>query len=233
MSATDEIKKEFELERMILFSDAVFAIAITLLILEVKFPAINRSMSTDQLNVVLKPLYVQLMAFVISFFFIGIMWAKHLQVFKYLRSYDRKIIFLNLLFLFFIVCFPFSASVFSQNANSGMVLPMLIYLGNIAGVSIVKSILTAYLFSGKNENLIPCSENDRKYMRLEGIWTAVMITITFFLVWILSHFFDGDPSIFLWPFYLLGAMSILMRKNLKKYKPKKNKAAKEELMTDI
>lgn len=220
---------------MILFSDAVFAIAITLLILEVKFPEINRNMTIDQLNVVMKPLYVELMAFVISFFFIGIMWSKHLQIFKYLRSYDKKIIFLNLLFLFFIVCFPFSASVISQHATSGMALPMLIYLGNIACVSIVKSLLTAYLFSGENDNLIPVKENERKFMYLEGIWTAVIVSITFLLVLILSYFFGGDPGIILWPFYLLGAMSIFMQKKLKKYKPQKEKKKKyeEKIMTDI
>lgn len=226
MSATDEIKKEFELERVILFSDAVFAIAITLLILEVKFPVLHKNMSSEELAIAFKPVYVQLLAFIISFFFIGIMWAKHLEIFKYLRNYDRKIIFLNLLFLFFIVCFPFSASAFSENTATGLAIPMMIYLGNIACLSIVKAILSHYLFGRENDNIIPGKEKEKKYMYLEGIWSAIILSITVVLVIGMAYFSEGDPSIMFWPFYLLGPMSIILQRKLKKYKPEKKPKTK-------
>ncbi|MFS8081996.1 MAG: TMEM175 family protein, partial [Ginsengibacter sp.] len=85
MSEIIELKKEFELERMILFSDAVFAIAITLLIIDIKIPEIDKTMSNVQISKAFKPVIIHFGGFVISFLFIGVMWWRHLSIFKYLR----------------------------------------------------------------------------------------------------------------------------------------------------
>ena len=71
----NSVHKEFELERMILFSDAVFAIAITLLIIEIKFPELpeNYRKSLD-LFVMFKPTLIQFFGFFLSFFFVGMSW---------------------------------------------------------------------------------------------------------------------------------------------------------------
>src|ERR1700761_3775523 len=100
--ANESLHKEFELERMILFSDAVFAIAITLLILEIKFPELPESFKGINVFDFLKPTLIHFFAFVISFFFIGMSWSRHLTLCKYLKQYNNKVIFLNLLLLFFI-----------------------------------------------------------------------------------------------------------------------------------
>ncbi|HEX8461083.1 MAG TPA: TMEM175 family protein, partial [Segetibacter sp.] len=105
-----ELKKEFELERMILFSDAVFAIAITLLIIEIKFPEIEKGATTEEILHLFKPVAIRFAGFILSFCLIGVMWARHLKIFKYLKTYNNGIIRHNLVFLFFIVCLPFSAS---------------------------------------------------------------------------------------------------------------------------
>src|SRR6478752_263905 len=67
----NSLHKEFELERMILFSDAVFAIAITLLIIEIKFPELPEGYR-EQLSLwkMFKPTVVHFMGFLLSFFFI-------------------------------------------------------------------------------------------------------------------------------------------------------------------
>lgn len=95
------IHKEFELERIILFSDAVFAIAITLLIIEIKFPenADLKNLHGAALLITFKPVIIQFSTFIISFLIIGMYWFRHLQLCKYLKSYNNKVIFHNLLFL--------------------------------------------------------------------------------------------------------------------------------------
>ena len=113
MSETTDktIHREFELERMILFSDAVFAIAITLLIIEIKFPELPEGYKQSlDLFKMFKPTLVQFLGFIVSFFFIGMSWAGHLKLFRYLRAYDNGVIFRNLFSLFFVVAFPFAAS---------------------------------------------------------------------------------------------------------------------------
>ncbi|MEW9503490.1 TMEM175 family protein, partial [Jeotgalibacillus marinus] len=89
---------------MILFSDAVFAIAITLLIIEIKFPELpeDHPGQVDLLKL-FGPTLKGFLAFAVSFFFIGVSWARHLKMFRYLRAYDGRVIFLNLFSLFFIV----------------------------------------------------------------------------------------------------------------------------------
>src|ERR1700755_1121993 len=99
-----ELEKEFELERLILFSDAVFAIAITLLIIEIKFPELPPGQRTpSDLFEMFKPTLVQFVGFCVSFLIIGISWAGHLKMFRYLKSYDNGVIVRNLISLFFIV----------------------------------------------------------------------------------------------------------------------------------
>ena len=69
----NELKKEFQLERMILFSDAVFAIAITLLVIEIKVPEIEKAELTEgRLLHALARLIPKFFGFAISFMFISI-----------------------------------------------------------------------------------------------------------------------------------------------------------------
>lgn len=68
-----DLQKEFELERMILFSDAVFAIGITLLVIEIKFPDVHRGESTSEIFQKFIPTIIGFLAFILSFFFIGVL----------------------------------------------------------------------------------------------------------------------------------------------------------------
>ena len=108
-------KYEFQLNRMAAFSDGVFAIAITLLVLEIQIPDIDKKGLTD------KDLLIQfgqqlptLISFVVSFFVIGLYWMAHHRLLKYVTSINHKLVWNNLLFLFPIVIMPFSTKLFSR-----------------------------------------------------------------------------------------------------------------------
>src|SRR6478735_1826807 len=105
----EEIKKEFQLERMILFSDAVFAIVITLMAIEIHLPELgeHEHYTVSTFLTALKHVLPTVFAYAISFFFIGLMWYKHLKMFSLLKDYDRGLIIRNLIFLFFVVLFLF------------------------------------------------------------------------------------------------------------------------------
>src|SRR5947209_9460640 len=87
-----ELKKEFQLERMILFSDAVFAIAITLLAIEIKVPAIDRHIATDDMLLKsLDELVPKFVGFFVSFYIIGLYWTIHHRMFGFVVNYNRKL----------------------------------------------------------------------------------------------------------------------------------------------
>jgi uncharacterized membrane protein len=88
------------------FSDGVFAIAITLLILEVKVPDQHLGGIAHQL-VQHWPYYD---AYVVTFLAIGIMWANHHTVFSYVARVDRTLLFLNLLLLMVCSALPWASS---------------------------------------------------------------------------------------------------------------------------
>lgn len=96
------------------FSDGVFAIAITLLILDVKKPTTTTG---ESLAHQLTHQWPQYDAYVVSFLVIGIMWANHHQVFSFVARVDRTLLFLNLLLLMGVSALPWATSVVSSYLN--------------------------------------------------------------------------------------------------------------------
>lgn len=216
-----ELQKEFELERMILFSDAVFAIAITLLIIEIKFPEVPKNASTPEILLLFKPVIIRFIGFMLSFFFIGVMWARHLKIFKYLKTYDNGVIFRNLIFIFFIVCFPFTASGLTEHIRPHFLLPILIYLTNIACVQISQAVLCSYLYKTTSKLTIDGFEMEKKYLRMQSKYNAIIFCIGTFIMFTATYIFPDNTEYVLYSFYSIPLMIILTRKKLKKFKPAK------------
>ena len=218
-----ELQKEFELERMILFSDAVFAIAITLLIIEIKFPEVPKDATVAEIFELFKPVLIRFLGFILSFFFIGLMWSRHLKIFKYLKNYDSGVIFRNLVLLFFVVCFPFTASGLTEHIRPHFLLPILIYLINIACVSVSQFILCSYLFNKNSKLSVNGFETEKNYILLQTKFSAMVLAIGVIVVFLVSSMFPGNTMYVLYSFYVIPLMMVFVRKKLKKYKPVKSK----------
>lgn len=104
------------LERIVFFSDAVMAIAITLLAIDIRVPDIPSPAAASELAPRLGELSPQIMSFVISFVVIAIYWMAHHRYFAMIRAYDNTLVMINLLFLFFIAGMPFIASLLGRYA---------------------------------------------------------------------------------------------------------------------
>ena len=105
-------RTESGLERIIFFSDAVIAIAITLLALEIRLP--EEAFPPSELAAQLLALTPRYVIFFISFFVIGLFWMSHHRMFEYVRSYDHGLIWINLIFLFLVAFIPFPTSVLGR-----------------------------------------------------------------------------------------------------------------------
>src|SRR5215472_5921030 len=96
------------------FSDGVFAIAITLLVLTVAQPRTYRNLAHE-----LGAQWPSLAAYVVSFAVIGIMWINHHSVFMHLEHVDRGLLYINLLLLMTIAFLPYPTGVLGQALAKG------------------------------------------------------------------------------------------------------------------
>ncbi|MBO0728715.1 MAG: DUF1211 domain-containing protein [Acidimicrobiaceae bacterium] len=96
------------------FSDGVFAISITLLILDIRPPTHQRHL----LHALLE-LWPSYLAYAVTFLFIGQVWANHHVMFDHIRVADRCVLLLNTLLLMVVVFLPFATSVLAGALHSG------------------------------------------------------------------------------------------------------------------
>ena len=101
-------ENEIEFSRIVAFSDGVFAIAITLLVLNLKIP---EHLHDADLTAVLLEQWPDLFAFALSFAVIGRFWVIHHGFFSEVTGFDGRLIALNLFYLAWIVLLPFSSQV--------------------------------------------------------------------------------------------------------------------------
>jgi uncharacterized membrane protein len=111
-------ERTIELERLIFFSDAVFAIAITLLVIDIKVPEISEGQAAAELANRVRDLYPNILSYVISFLVIATYWLAHHRLFSYIRRYDRRLLWLNLYFLMFIAFLPFPTGILGRYGDT-------------------------------------------------------------------------------------------------------------------
>jgi uncharacterized membrane protein len=111
----DEAAKEEGTGRILALSDGVFAIALTLLILEVAVPSTTGNADLPKALLGLWPRYL---AYVLSFVVIARFWAAHRLAFRLMARDDTALVWLNLLLLMFVAFLPFPTAVVGQHAGS-------------------------------------------------------------------------------------------------------------------
>ena len=119
-----------ELDRIVNFSDAVFAIALTLLVLDIRVPEISEDRVADELPAQLLALWPKNFGYVLSFVVIISFWNIHHSIFSTIRGYDRGLIWLNSIFLMFVAVVPFPTALISEYGSHQ--LPMVIYAATLA-----------------------------------------------------------------------------------------------------
>jgi uncharacterized membrane protein len=94
-------------ERIMILNDGIFAIAITLLVLNLSIPEV----SSGEIDLLLLPslgmIYPKIIGFVLSFFIITSYWLSYHRIFSFIGEIDLRLITLNIFFLFFIAFMPF------------------------------------------------------------------------------------------------------------------------------
>jgi uncharacterized membrane protein len=100
--------------RLVAFSDGVFAITITLLVLEIRPPTDDESLLHGLLE-----LWPSYLAYAVTFLFIGQVWVNHHVMFDHIRAADRLVLLLNTMLLMVVAFLPFATSVLADAFRSG------------------------------------------------------------------------------------------------------------------
>ncbi|MES1196817.1 MAG: TMEM175 family protein [Steroidobacter sp.] len=115
-------------DRMLFFSDAVFAIVLTLLALDLR-PVTGHDADDLSVSQILGPIWEHLFVFLISFIVVGQWWMIHLRAMRQLQQFDIPTAVLNLFFLLCITLMPFASTIFASNFDSSTTL--MLYWGEL------------------------------------------------------------------------------------------------------
>jgi uncharacterized membrane protein len=178
------------LERLIFFSDSVFAIAITLLTLEIRLPTTNGPLTNSELFQNILGIGSKFIAYIISFLVIGLIWISHHRKFRLIQRYDSNLMLINLFLLMTIAFIPFPTSLISTYGNQTATI-------FYASVMILASLLSAAIWeyaSYKDRLINPLLDHRRRRKEILG----PLLTIGVFILSIGLAYINADLARISW-----------------------------------
>jgi uncharacterized membrane protein len=142
------ISAEKETGRLEAFSDGVFAIAITLLVLEIKVPHMEGESPVGLLTLLIKQ-WPSYLAFFLSFITILVMWVNHHILFTYIKRVDKRFLFLNGLLLLFVTFVPFPTALLAEYIQHPEAkVAAVVYSGTYLCIALAFNLLWRYASNG-------------------------------------------------------------------------------------
>ncbi len=141
-----EDRTRFQVDRLAFFSDAVFAIAITLLALNIHAPALGGGPANEaSLLKAAGSVYSlsHIVGFLLSFLVIGNYWRSHHRLFRWVRDYDPRLVTINLWLLLFVSFIPAPTAFYSDYPDFRT--PLICYAVSLSAVGVMNAVLWSYL----------------------------------------------------------------------------------------
>ncbi len=171
-----------ELERLMFFSDAVFAIAITLLVLEIKVPEREAIRSSAEFAAYLGAEFPRFFAFVLSFFLIGYYWLMHHTMFRYIRRWDDALLVLDLVLMMCVAFLPFPVALLGGFRHQP--LAMAFYSGAMALTGLVQGALWWHASRRRRLTDAHLSPDIARYVMFRALVLPVILAISLPLAFI-------------------------------------------------
>jgi len=181
-------------DRVVNFSDAVVAIALTILVLPLT--EIVPEFAGKNFGQIVSQYSEQFVAMAVSFFVIGRMWLSHHRLFDRLRAIDSTMVMLNLTWLFFIVMLPFFVELLVSDVDKSLALGL--YVGNIWLNALVLGIINRRAL--RQSELMEEKGDDQVHS-----WTSVGFTTVIFGI-VLAF-----PNLGVWPVVLFFFQGVFWR----------------------
>ena len=189
--------------RLEALADGIFAVALTLLVLDIKLPDSAIAESSDELVTNLLALERHFIIYIISFVVIGMYWINHHIQFHFVRRTNRRLIWVNLLYLLLVSFLPFATDLVGDHKD--LVLPCEIY-----GVTLLALAATSLLhlhYLGRHPELASpqFNEETRAMIRRRVLAFAIVpalsmaaafasphLAVYVYLLFIVAHFIPGS-----------------------------------------
>ncbi|MBL0055393.1 MAG: DUF1211 domain-containing protein [Chitinophagaceae bacterium] len=211
MNQTRHPRHDFLIERIAFFSDAVFAIAITLMAIEIHPPKIIRGESEHMVWEKIKEILPEFLGLLVSFWLIGSAWLRHHQLFRYVDNFDLRFMAINLWLLFVIILFPFSTGFLFNSLFEGAISKLQVFL--YLGVPLFSNVILYRMYKLVNKKHLR-GEADQAFRYATFSIGTMVISFLLAILWILV--FPLKLHYYGYMFLGLGPiLSALFRKKIK------------------
>lgn len=177
-----------EKTRLEAFTDGVFAIVVTLLVLDIRLP---EDTTVDNLGANLVHVIPTLSTYILSYFIVGLYWIFHHSVTRKFRSIDSRILCLNIVHLMLVGLIPFSTSVLSEFTFTTWAI--VIYGANILVINLTGWLVIHYLY--RHKNLVSGSFSQTAYKSQRRLYIKIA---SFYAVAIALGFVVPQASIYIY-----------------------------------
>lgn len=199
------------------FSDAVFAIAITLLVLDLHMPDESTIKNGNDLLLFLKNQWPAFLAFFLSFFSIFIMWVNHHKIFKQIYSRNSGIMFSNGLILFLVSAVSYPTSLLARFFNGeASAIVVALYTGTFVLINLAYNLL--WFLASRNKDLLRPGISDTAIRKIQNNY---LFGLPVYLIALVCSFVVPAVALViifgLWIFWALssGKIEIGIKKELK------------------
>ncbi|HEX5504854.1 MAG TPA: TMEM175 family protein [Thermomicrobiales bacterium] len=199
----DGAEESLPYERLLFFSDAVFAISITLLALDLRVPDITGNLAAAELPGRLLDLAPTFFSYVLSFLVIGQYWMAHHAIFRDIPRWDRHLLTLNLLLLLSITFLPFPTALIGRYGDTRPA--VILYAASVAATGLLLTVLWLYAAWG---GLLAAPALDASFVRSRAI--RLLAAPAVFLLSIGVAFVD--PSLAEWCWLLIVVLTVALNR---------------------
>jgi uncharacterized membrane protein len=176
------LERTHDPSRVLALSDGVFAIIITLLVLEIHVPELTQGQSLNEALAEVRP---SLTAFVISFILAGMYWVGHRDLFGLIRRTDRGLVWLNIVYLLPLCLLPFSAGLLGHYDQE----PVALRIYGLVLVAIALMRVVIWLYATNRPKLLWLQLDDRQ--RRAGLAVAAFPGLVYLLAFLVAKIAPG------------------------------------------
>jgi uncharacterized membrane protein len=196
----------FPHDRVVFFSDAVFAIAITLLVIEIKIPT-HEQTHEHGLGESLRRLLPLFLGYFMSFLVTALFWKSHLQLCQYIKTFNERLIWINIWLLLFVALMPFSTALYFENLTDKVA--YYFYWSNLTAIGIMSYWMHTYAIKKeKLETLL--GKTSVRWLKMK----AVVAPLVFLLCIALTVFLPLGIS--RWAFILIFIFQFIGRRKFER-----------------